>query len=253
MPRRRQPPIVRHRRWGRRVSLWLHLSLVSSLFGLPGLDSPSDDFDARALVVVPSVESTPPPAPAVQVVSTPEQVTADMVNERLQETIQQNQQLDRQTQLDRLETLAGRLTEKSSEKSVDELAGKFREWMGTKARATEPAREPPPGPFDYETAQLYDVRRDGTDEAPRYIALLLDADGRVSEEELPPEEGLTAWETFRKLKRFPLAERLYRHITMPLLDKLVRTGQALERSAKQNAPRDNAAPVSTPSVEPLAP
>ena len=81
--------------------------------------------------------------------------------------------------------------------------------------------------FNPDTAQLIDVikSQDQTAEFP-FVATMIDADGNKSQVPLSESEGEVAFETFRKMKQFPMAEGLYRKLVMPMLQRLIQTNES---------------------------
>lgn len=111
----------------------------------------------------------------------------------------------------------------SNVKNVDAISAALQKSLGTEARASKPAKQPPPGDFDFSTAQLYDVRREANEKGGwKYTAILLDKDGRTSDAELDEPEGKQAFETFELIKSNPLLERVYRGLVTGLMDKLLK-------------------------------
>jgi len=55
---------------------------------------------------------------------------------------------------------------------------------------------------------------------------MIDADGNKSQVPLSESEGEVAFETFRKMKQFPMAEGLYRKLVMPMLQRLIQTNES---------------------------
>jgi hypothetical protein len=146
-----------------------------------------------------------------------------IVRRRVDRAIEEAGEVDTEENLKRLDRLSGQLEKVATDASVAELNDKLKRWLGTKPRATEPAKEPISGPFEIATAQVHDVRREGDDTASyRYIAVLLDAAGRQMDQELGAEDGEKLYRTFQLIKKNPLLEKVYRQVVMGLLDKLTR-------------------------------
>ena len=144
-----------------------------------------------------------------------------IVRRRVDRAIDEAGEVGTEENLKRLDRLSGQLDQVATEQSVAELNDKLKRWLGTKPRATEPAKEPVAGPFDITTAQVHDVRREGEDAATyRYVAVLLDAEGRQMDQELETEDGEKLYRTFQLIKKNPLLEKVYRQVVMGLLDKL---------------------------------
>jgi hypothetical protein len=144
-----------------------------------------------------------------------------IIRRRVDRAIEEAGEVNEEENLKRLDRLSGQLDQMATDKSVAELNDKLKRWLGTKPRATEPSKEPVAGPFDITTAQVHDVRREGEDTASyRYIAVLLDADGRQMDQELDMVDGEKLYRTFQLIKKNPLLEKVYRQVVMGLLDKL---------------------------------
>ena len=88
--------------------------------------------------------------------------------------------------LQELDVVGKRLEQISSAEAVDSMAVAAKKLFGTSDRATQPAKEPVVGKFDFDTAQMHDVRREkGTNDEWVYFAVLLDANGRTTEVVMP--------------------------------------------------------------------
>jgi hypothetical protein len=123
--------------------------------------------------------------------------------------------------LNRLDGLGGTLGRVSDEDRVQELAGRFGDWLNTTRRATEPAREPVAGRFDADSAQIHDVLREvDQDGMTRYFAILVDASGRTEKVPLDMSDGERLYKTMALIKKHPLLEAVYRDVVMAFLDKL---------------------------------
>jgi hypothetical protein len=173
-------------------------------------------------------------APASSGTASPSEITAEKVNTKLTEVLSQVEKLSTEEKLEKLEGAAKQLDKVSSEKGVQELAGLFEGWAGTEKRATAPATKPPAGPFEIDSAQFHDVTREkGPDGRWRYRSVLLDAAGRTMEIDMDPSEGESTYNTFRILKANPLAEKVYRQVTIPILDKLTKAAREAEKLAQE--------------------
>ena len=174
------------------------------------------------------------------------QVSAKQVEVKLDREFNRYDKLPEEEKRDKLDEKIERLEQVSSEESLDELATKFREWLGTEQRAQHPAEVPVEGKFDFDTAQIYDVRRGrGSDGRWQYHSILLDAEGRTMEVQMGAAEGERVYRTMQTLKDSPLAEKIYREITMPLMDKVIKAREQLEEAARNAEP----APVEQEPVE----
>ena len=110
-----------------------------------------------------------------------------------------------------------------------------------------PSDAPPSGDLDPETAQIHDVQRKRNDSGQwEYMSILVDARGRTQEVPLSPQEGETVYATFEQMKRFPMADGIYRQVVMPLIQKTIAATEMAERAAveaeKMNAGGDPESP-----------
>jgi hypothetical protein len=152
-----------------------------------------------------------------------ESIASSWVQARVMQEIAAAERASPEDQYQRLVRLTDTLNEVGTEESVEEATAALAKLLNTKPRATEPAAEPPPGEFDLDTAQLYDVKRSDNGRGGfRYTAVLLDADGRTLESELTEAEGEQLFRTFELMKANPLLARVYRGVVMSLLDKILR-------------------------------
>ncbi len=233
-------------RVGVKVSLVLHFAAFGTVLVLPFLwllDPPS--FDDTAITVVHSakVEEDDTESPEVRIVTEPEEVKANMVEDRLNKVIAEANKLSDEEKQDRLNELAKRLEGVSSEESVDQIATKFNEWFGNQ-RATKPAEEPVAGDFDHDTAQMHDARREeGKLGGWVYYIQLIDAEGRLTEVELDGPEGETLYTTMQRIKSFPLMEKVYRQIAMPILDRLMKSANQTDASPNKSPPDQTESPA----------
>lgn len=148
---------------------------------------------------------------------------ANWVLARVTQEIAAAEKLSQEEQYQRLEQLTGTLNAVGTEPGVEEATAQLAKLLSTKPRATEPAKDPPPGEFDLDSAQLYDIKRtDNGSGGFTYAAVLLDAEGRTLESELTEAEGEQLYRTFELMKANPLLARVYRGVVMGLLDKLLR-------------------------------
>lgn len=164
----------------------------------------------------PQVASTPP-AIATESVS-----VESFVKSRVDRATEEAAKLDDEQKQARLAELSQKLSEVSTEESIGELANKFQKWLGTEKRAEKPAAKPE-GSFDFASAQLHDVRREGSEEAGyTYTSILIDAAGRTMDAPMGKEDGENLYRTMQLIKSNPLLEKVYRGIVMGLLDKMLK-------------------------------
>ena len=194
-----------------------------------------DDADLRSVLGVETLS-----APKIELVQDdhshgrhPEELFGERVRRKVLSSAADADLVAEQENRRRLESLAGQLNRVSSEQTIDEMALKFQQWLGTKRRAEKPAAGLVGGDFDYATAQYHDVKREKSEEGTyRYTAVLIDAQGRTTEAELEGPEGESAYGTMQLLKSNPLAELVYRRILMSVLDKLIQDRANLPENSK---------------------
>lgn len=178
---------------------------------------------AEDLAHLDAISEDPRWAPIIEEQQIPPRETAagDFVSAQLLREIARAEARSDEENLAQLRQLTGRLNETSSAESVDQLATGLKSLFGGSERATQPTTEPAPGEFEIDSAQLHDVRREKLPNGMfRYVAVLIDAKGRLSETDLPEADGKSAFETFELMKSNPLLERVYRGVVMSLLDNL---------------------------------
>jgi hypothetical protein len=222
-----------HRFHGLALSTLVHAAaagvlLLTSVGWWHAFETPSTP-EARVLYVA-APESKPDEAvktPSITV-SEPGRVTGAMVRDRIQESVDQAHQRSDAKNLDHLERMGKRLNEVSSPASIDRMAGVVHQMLGTTPRADQPVGELLGGIFDFDTAQIHDVRREAAvDGVWRYVCILIDAEGRVCEIDMNAEEGQRVYQAMQRIRQNPLLEQVYRRIAMPLFDQMLNTARGL--------------------------
>lgn len=229
-PSRPRHSIHRCRRRSWTVSLLVHAALATGLLATtfdPWWARDRAERDARAIVVTMASGQAEDETDADRTTEThfigdPADVTAAMVRERLERTVAESDALPQPNKLDKLDALSERLTQVADPQSLRAMSAAMQSYLGIESRAAQPTPEAPGGQFDFDTAQSHDIRREPKPAGGyRYVATLLDADGRTVEVELAEQEGEPIFETMQRIKANPLLEQIYRHIVMPLLDKMM--------------------------------
>jgi hypothetical protein len=192
------------------------------LFSLGPSSEPATQINLEARSV-----TDPPPSwqGTIEVTSRDEEeldaaaVTDQVLQRRVTAALESAQTLPAEQQREQLEGLAERLGQIASERSVDDVAGRLRQALGVKPRATEPSAEPIAGDFDVATAQLHAVERlEVEGEEVSYKLVLVDSAGRRQEQQLG-SEGESLYKTWQLIQKNLLLERIYRGIVMQLLDQ----------------------------------
>ncbi len=246
--------ITRYRRYGWGASLLVHGVLVIGLLAWsfePWWLAAEAWRQQRAIEVTIAETATASEAadegPAeVRIVSDPADVTGQMVRDRVGEVVAESATMNEADKLARLDTLSQRLNQVTDEASINSLAGAMHSFLGTKPRATAPAKETPSGAFDFDTAQFHDIQRYPKEDGGfRYVTVLLDAQGRTVEVEVSQQEGEPVFLTMQRIKANPLLEQVYRQIVMPLMDQLVAAAKQADETAVREEPASTAAGPST--------
>jgi hypothetical protein len=145
-----------------------------------------------------------------------------LLSQELQRSILSSAQKSSAENIEDLSKLSQRLTQVSSEQSVEEVNRTIGRILGQTERATAPVATKPGGPFDYNSAQVHDVRKETLPSGEiRYMATMVDAAGRTLEVELDPLNGEQAFRTMQIVKSNPLLESVYRGVVMGLIDKML--------------------------------
>ncbi len=221
----RQPSAATKRplRWGVIASVVFHaVVLVLLLIYRPWRSGDSAEDKTPAASGTSAITAKGPPPPETERLVR----SVDQVEPRLNDVIEETRQRTDQENVDELTRQIQRLDSISSQESVQQLAARFQQWLGTKPRAQRPAETPIDGEFDVSTAQLYEVQRHGNpDGSWTYTCVLLDAEGRTVETNLDAQQGQRTYELMQTLEDSPLAQQVYRQIALPLLDKLLDDGR----------------------------
>lgn len=251
----------RYRVHGVVVSMVLHGSLIIALFVVSFIPWWYDAWaarEARAIRVAYSTETEEPrdaeeKSSPVRIVSDPADVTREMIRQGIDRVAKEAEASSVEENLKRLDQLTDRLTQVSSEASIDAMASAFGALMGTGGYALPSTEEPAAGEFDHDTAQFHDIVRFPREGGGwRYVAMLLDGEGRTVEVEMSEEVAEPAYLAMERIKANPLLNRVYRKMATPVFDQLLagmrEVGKAT-RQLEEIAERTETAKNETDSVE----
>jgi hypothetical protein len=161
-----------------------------------------------------------------------ELVPKETVLEKVEEFRKVTESLSEEEKQEKLDAVGQQLENLSSEEAVSDIANKLSGYFETEKRASAP-RENVSGTFESNTSQIFDVKKTFDENGSiSYIATLVDAKGRTMDIPLGKEDGASLYQTFQTLKKFPLAQKVYRDIAMPLLDKMAAADKELEKTKK---------------------
>lgn len=227
--------------WGVGGSLVLHLLALGMvmmgqfhgwIIDRPLKVAEQGPIKASVTVVLPAPPANPPSFTLVSSPPSPT-VTDAMVRSKLDDVVADAKGKSSAENLSKLDRLSNRLNDVTSEESLDDLTGMFQQWMGLQGRVDEPQAAAKVDEFDSNTAQLDDVERTAKpDGGWKYVARLIDKNGRTITVEMGEQEGVAAYELMQKLKANPLLEKIYRRIAMPLIDSLVKPPGHDSRAAR---------------------
>ena len=148
-------------------------------------------------------------------------------------SVDQVKDLSTAAQLNELEKNLQKLQANASPESVEQTTDRIAEAFGL-VEGPVPNPIPPEGIFDISTAQIHDItRQQAADGKWTYQSVLVDKAGRTQSVELPSTEGKATYNTFQQLKKFPLAEGIYRKIVMPMLQNTLSAAAAAEEQARK--------------------
>jgi hypothetical protein len=213
------------------VSVVVHLVLAAVLlfWYLPKRNQ-ADSETRQASATAPASqrgESQKPPPP---------EPVADVPNEQIEKSVQsqieQVKQLPDEKKLSELEKNLRRLDAIANPESVEDVSGKIASTLGLNTEQYQPKATPAAGVFDANTAQLQDVTRTRSASGMwQYESVLVDAGGRTMKVPMSAAEGETVYNTFEQMKKFPLAQGIYRSVVMPLIQKMLSAEDAASKAS----------------------
>ena len=209
------------------VSTVFHVALLTTLL-VWYVGRPDPDSDPSTATASSGRGGSAPAAPARDPGLRPKkgQKSSDTVREKLAELADASRKRSEEENLNELDKELARLAELSNPESIDQIATRFEGWFETPQRkageSTSVLQGKEISEFDANTAQILDIRREKTDNGEwKYISIMTDAKGRRLEVELDSPEAESTYNTIKRLKSNPLADKLYQRIVMPLFDKML--------------------------------
>ena len=210
------------------VSVAAHVVLAIYLFSkyLPSAANKANTKTAQTTGGSDSAkDSRPQPAPV-------ENVSDDQIQKSVESQIDQMKNVPEEKKLDELEKNLKRLESITSPKSLQKTSETIAGGLGLDTDQYAKDKRPAKGAFDASTAQIQDVSR-RRDKAGKWIyeSELVDGEGRTMKVEMSASEGETVYNTFQQMKKFPMAEGIYRSVVMPLMQKMVEAEQVAKEAA----------------------
>ncbi|KAA1258739.1 hypothetical protein LF1_12620 [Rubripirellula obstinata] len=160
--------------------------------------------------------------PKTQAAESDIEVPSDQIRSSVESQISQVNQISDSKKRETLDKKLDQLQRVSKPETVDQVAAAVAESMGIDQSQYADKPTIAKGEFDHNTAQIKAVNRTQSDSGSwNYVATMVDADGRQLETPLTQSEGASVYETFEKMKQYPMAESLYQKIIMPMLQKMI--------------------------------
>ena len=181
--------------------------------------------------------------------TTGEGTPASEIEASVSSAMKQTEGLSNERKLTELEKNLQRLDSISSPDTLRDTTDKIANALGLSA-GPAPSPRPVEGVFDTTTAQIHDVTRiRGEDNKWVYQSILVDSAGRTQKVDLPETEGEVTYSTFQQLRKYPMAEGIYRQLVMPMLQKALAAADAVETQVRETHLKQNSAGVETPDRE----
>lgn len=228
-----------NRRRALSVSLLFHLLLIGILFLwyvpsriLP--DQNSGTAEVQSETSAPSAASTAPVPPKPDAAVRDPQVPSDQIEASIDSQIEAVEKLSDERKLSELEKQLARLQAMATQQSVRQTTETIADSLGLEP-GPEPANDPIEGTFDPESAQIHEVTR-VRDAAGnwQYLSILVDARGQTREVPMSSVEGEAAYRTFEQLKRYPMADGIYRQLVMPMLQRMIQAGDLIDKAQRES-------------------
>ena len=212
-------PLIRRYRRAVIASVIFHVGLLLALLYLyhPSHQSAAKSSrlaDAqRKLEVLPAENRSSVPS---------QDAHAERIRTSINSQIEASSQLPTEQKLDELDDRLKRLSDSAESKDIEQITKTIADVMGLNRNQYQDRTPPAEGSFDANSVQLRDVKRT-QDEAGKWLyqALMVDATGRIETVPLSEAEGQTAFESFEKLKQYPIADSIYRQLVMPMIQQVL--------------------------------
>ncbi len=227
-------PVVRNRRRAILISVLFHAVLLFALLWwyIPRRSNTAASSSKQSALSGSSGQA-PVKEPRLLAATSGEHVPSEQIKASLESAMEQTDGLSNERKLSELEKNLNRLNSISSPESIQATTDKIAETLGL-ASGPSPSPSPAQGPFDTGTAQIHDVTRTRQENGSwSYHSMLVDKDGRTQSVELTEAEGEVTYSTFQQLKKFPMAEGIYRQLVMPMLQSVLDAADAAEEQARR--------------------
>jgi hypothetical protein len=237
--------------WSKRpvaISLVVHAALVLLLWvwyrpNLSNQSNRSEPIHASSSDAIAKQQTALPLIRDKVLSANPIDVPEDQIRKSVESQISEARKVPDEVKLSSLEKNLKRLDAVADPSSVQQLTETIATTMGLDSQAYQPRAsdqqvasspsETPP--FDFQTAQLMDVKRQmGEDGQWFYESEMVDRGGNTMTVPMSRTEGAKMYDVFAKINQYPMAAGIYRSVVMPMLQKMIETEEATRRSSDQN-------------------
>lgn len=213
------------------ISVSFHLLLLGGLlfWSLPRPSELSKQQSTSAMPADDSLsnqQSAPIPKPA------PADVPHDQIKDSLADQIDQVAKLPDDKKLSELEKNLKRLEEVADEESVADVSVAIASSLGLDSEQYAEKEASTEGEFDANSAQLIDVSRKRNESGEWvYESIMVDANGHQQTVQMDQANGELIFQTFQQMKKYPMAEGIYRSVVMPLMQQMLEAQDLAEKAA----------------------
>ena len=160
-----------------------------------------------------------------------DEVTSEEIEKSVESQVDRYSKVPDEKKLSELEKNLKRLDSIATEESVAEVTTTIATTLGLDTEQYAEKSKPVEGEFDLDTAQLKDVTR-SQDKNGRwqYESVLVDSEGRERTVPMASAEGETVYQAFEQMKKFPLAQGIYRSVVMPMVQKMMAAQDAAQKA-----------------------
>jgi hypothetical protein len=248
------------------ASLLAHAALLGVLMvwylprATPVASSAQKTSDGEGPIDDQSNESSSPTKQRSAPTESPD-VPAEQIGQSIESQLEQVSKLSDEQKRSELEKNLKRLDAIAQEDSVEQVSVTIAESLGLDSTQYTDKQPPADGSFDHDTAQLADVKR-SQDASGRWVyeTVMVDATGRTMIVPTPAEQGEQLYETFRKMKQYPMARTIYQSVVMPMMQTMLEAEQAgrglkrkAERAEGKTGKRQQDSPAAAETTTPVAP
>ncbi|MEL6106071.1 MAG: hypothetical protein AAFU85_08545 [Planctomycetota bacterium] len=210
------------------VSLFVHLvlAIVLLLWYIPNASRTGGAPQAASSPSDQTAAPAPPPRELSEIAAATAEVSDRQIERSLESQLDAASKLTDERKRSELEKNLDRLESIANAESVKQVSEKIAGSLGLDVSQYANKESSAEGPFDVDTSQLSDVSRTRKDDGGwSYQSVMVDANGREMTVPLTEAEGESLYETFQMMKRYPMAEGIYRSVVMPMMQQIMEAQQ----------------------------